>query len=46
MSYLFNKCYSLTYLPNINIWNITSVIKKEGMFLSCLSLVIIPTNFI
>jgi len=45
MSYLFNKCYSLASIPNINNWNISKVKKKEGMFLSCISLRNIPFIF-
>jgi hypothetical protein len=45
MSYLFNECYSLAFIPNINKWNFRKVRKKEGMFKSCLSLCNIPYYF-
>ena len=38
MSYLFNKCYSLTLIPNLNKWDFKNVKRKEKIFESCISL--------
>jgi surface protein len=38
VSYLFNECINLKYLPNLSKWNLRNVVKNEYMFDECKSL--------
>ena len=42
MNYIFAECYSLSYIPNISKWNISSVKDISYMFYDCKSLSILP----
>ena len=42
LSYMFYKCESLTYLPNISNWDIRQVTNMSYMFNECSSLSILP----
>ena len=38
MSFMFNKCYSFSSLPDISKWNISNVINMNSSFCECESL--------
>ena len=42
MSYLFNNCINLLYLPDISNWNTNKVTNMEQMFNNCRSLLNLP----
>ena len=42
MSYMFNKCSSLTSLPDISKWNNNNITNMSGMFDGCSSLSSLP----
>jgi len=42
MSYMFNGCLSLSYLPQINKWDTSNVNIMSSIFSSCPSLVYLP----
>ena len=42
ISYLFSKCSSLKYLPDISKWNTKKVTNMLGMFYNCSSLKYLP----
>ena len=42
MSNIFNKCSSLSLLPDISVWNIINVKNMNYMFNKCSSLSVIP----
>ena len=40
MSYMFNGCSSLAFLPDISNWNINNVTDINYMFYGCLNIII------
>ena len=42
MKYIFNRCSSLSIIPDISKWNISDTYSIESMFSECLSLPYIP----
>ena len=42
MSFLFNECRSLSYLPDISKWNTNNVRDMSYMFSGCISLSSLP----
>jgi len=45
MSFLFNGCLSLAFIPDITKWDVKSVIKNEFMFWYCYSISKVPDIF-
>ena len=44
MSEIFNKCYSLTLLPDISKWKVKNVYNFTDMFNKCISLSSLTNN--
>ena len=42
ISKMFGRCISLSYLPNLSVWNFPPLHEKYGIFEECLSLTYLP----